>query len=282
MENALMIKDVCKKYPKFELNNVSFTLPKGCVMGLIGENGAGKSSIIKAILNLIYADSGEIEVLGMDICTHEQEIKQQIGVVLEESSFPPFFRAKDANMFLKSAYRTWDQAQFYAYLERFKIDQNKKISEYSKGMRMKFSIASALSHGARLLVLDEPTSGLDPIVREEVLDIFREFLQNEDHSILMSSHITSDLDKIADYITFLHDGKILFSERRDTLLDSLGILKCSTEQLKAIKPEAILAKRTGVYGSEALVRREMISGQYDIDLANIEQIMLFYTRGEQQ
>lgn len=282
MENALEIKNLCKSYSSFSLENVSFTLPQGCVMGFIGENGAGKTTTIKAILNLIHRDSGNITMLGMDNRTDEQKIKQQIGVVLEDSTFPAFYRAKDVNAVLQNAYHTWHSEQFFSYLKRFQVDERKKISEYSKGMRMKLSIAAALSHEARLLLLDEPTSGLDPIVRDEVLDLFWEFLQDEEHSVLMSSHITSDLDKIADYVTFIHEGKILLSERRDNLLDTLGILKCPIEQLRAIDHAAIKARRIGSFGAEALVRRNLIHGNYSIDPVNIEQIMLFYTRGDHE
>ncbi len=280
MENALEIKNLCKRYGRFALDQVSFTLPQGCVMGFIGENGAGKSTTIKAVLNLIRHDSGTVTVLGMDSVKHDQEIKQLLGVVLEDSTFPAFYRAKDVNAVLQGAYPAWHPEQFYDYLKRFKIDERKKISEYSKGMRMKLSIAAALSHEARLLLLDEPTSGLDPIVRDEVLDLFWEFLQDENHSVLISSHITSDLDKIADYITFIHEGRILLSERRDELLDTLSILKCPAGALAGLDPDAIVATRTGAYGAEALVRRKHLHGNYTLEPVNIEQIMLFFTRGD--
>ncbi|MGE4549447.1 MAG: ABC transporter ATP-binding protein [Intestinibacillus sp.] len=282
MKNALEIKNLCKSYSSFALENISFTLPQGCVMGFIGENGAGKTTTIKAILNLIHRDSGDITVLGMDNRTDEHEMKQRIGVVLEDSSFPAFYRARDVNAVLQNAYKAWHPEQFFSYLKRFQIDERKKISEYSKGMRMKLSIAAALSHEAELLLLDEPTSGLDPIIRGEVLDLFWEFLQNEEHSVLMSSHITSDLDKIADYVTFIHEGRILLSERRDNLLDTLGILKCTAEQLHALDPAAVKARRVRPYGAEALVCRNMIYGNYTVEAVNIEQIMLFYTRGDHE
>lgn len=282
MENALEINGLCKRYPAFALDQVSFTLPQGCVMGFIGENGAGKSTTIKAILNLIHQDSGKISIYGLDHRKDERKIKQMLGVVLEDSTYPSFYRAKDINDVLQHAYPAWNADQFYGYLKRFQIDERKKVSDYSKGMRMKLSIAAALSHEARLLLLDEPTSGLDPVVRDEVLDLFWDFLQDETHAVLMSSHITSDLDKIADYITFIHQGKILLSERRDALLDSLGLLKCPIDTLRALDPSAVIATRTGAYGAEVLVRRAQIHGNYPIEAVNIEQIMLFLTRGDQK
>lgn len=279
MKNALEINNLSKNYGSFALDNVSFRIPRGCVMGFIGENGAGKSTTIKAILNLIHFD-GSISVLGMDNRTREQEIKQRIGIVLEDSCFPSFFKATDVNTTLKAAYPAWQEKTFANYLKRFRIEPMKKISEYSKGMRMKLCIAAALSHGAELLILDEPTSGLDPIVRDEVLDLFWEFLQDESHSVLMSSHITSDLDKIADYITFIHDGKILLSMPRDELLETYALIRCTADQLQSIDSKAIASSRVGAFGAEALVLRAYAPLGFTPEPVNIEQIMLFLTRGE--
>ena len=206
MENALEIKGLCKQYEGFALENVSFTLPRGAVMGFIGENGAGKTTTIKSILHLIHRDAGEIRVLGLDNEKDERAVKERIGVVLEDGCFLNTMNARQVDTLMGKAYKSWQSAQFFGFMKRFGIDERKKIKDYSKGMRMKISIAAALSHGAELLIMDEPTSGLDPVVRDEVLDLFYDFMQDESHAILLSSHITSDLDKIADYITFIHRG----------------------------------------------------------------------------
>jgi ABC-2 type transport system ATP-binding protein len=202
-ENALELHGVCKKYGGFALRNVGFTLPRGTVMGLIGENGAGKTTTIKAVLDLIRPDSGEITVLG-EQSTSNPTVRERIGVVLDDGGFPSTMNAVQVDTLLGRAYRNWDTAQFFRYIKRFGIDKEKAIKDYSKGMKTKLNIAAALSHDAELLLLDEPTSGLDPVVRDEVLDLLYDFMQDENHAILLSSHITSDLDKIADEITFIH------------------------------------------------------------------------------
>ncbi len=279
MENALEIKGLCKQYESFALQNINLTLPRGCVMGFVGENGAGKTTTIKAVLNLISRDAGNIRVLGLDNLKYEREIKERIGVVLEDGSFLNTMDARNIDILMKKAYPKWDTDRFMDYMRKFGIDEHKKIKEYSKGMRVKAGIAAALSHGAELLILDEPTSGLDPVVRDEVLDMFYEFMHDE-AAILMSSHITSDLDKIADYIAFIHQGRILFCEPRDELLDTYGVLKCTSEQLAALEPSAVRATRRGTFGNEALVRRDGVPEGWTVEPVNIEQIMLLMTRGE--
>lgn len=278
-ENALELHGVCKKYGDFALRNVGFTLPRGTVMGLIGENGAGKTTTIKAVLDLIRLDSGEITVLG-ERGTSNPAVRERIGVVLDDGGFPSTMNAVQVDTLLGRAYRNWDTAQFFRYIERFGIDKEKAIKDYSKGMKTKLNIAAALSHGAELLLLDEPTSGLDPVVRDEVLDLLYDFMQDENHAILLSSHITSDLDKIADEITFIHKGEVLLSEPRDELLDTCGILRCTADQLDALDPSAVRAKRVGAFGCEALVRRDGVPANWSVESVNIEQIMLFLTRGE--
>lgn len=280
MENALEIKGLCKQYTGFALDNVSFSLPRGAVMGFIGENGAGKTTTIKAVLNLIRRDAGEIRVLGMDNIRDERAVKERIGVVLEDGCFLNTMNARQVDTLMGKAYQNWNPEQFFGFIRRFGIDENKKIKDYSKGMRMKISIAAALSHGAELLLMDEPTSGLDPVVRDEVLDLFYDFMQDEGHAILLSSHITSDLDKIADYITFIHGGRVALSEPRDELLDTYGVLRCTADQLAALEPRAVRAKRMGAFGCEALVRRDGVPQGWPVEPVNIEQIMLFLTRGE--
>ena len=280
MENALEIKGLCKQYTGFALDNVSFSLPRGAVMGFIGENGAGKTTTIKAVLNLIRRDAGEIRVLGLDNIRDERAVKERIGVVLEDGCFLNTMNARQVDTLMGKAYQNWKPEQFFGFIRRFGIDENKKIKDYSKGMRMKISIAAALSHGAELLLMDEPTSGLDPVVRDEVLDLFYDFMQDEGHAILLSSHITSDLDKIADYITFIHGGRVALSEPRDELLDTYGVLRCTADQLAALEPQAVRAKRMGAFGCEALVRRDGVPQGWPVEPVNIEQIMLFLTRGE--
>ena len=281
MENALEINGLCKHYDGFALQDVSFTLPRGVVMGFIGENGAGKTTTIKAVLNLIRRDAGAIKVLGLDNIAQERAVKERIGVVLEDGCFLNTLTARHVDVLMGKAYQSWQSEQFFRFMERFGIDRNKKFKDYSKGMRMKVSIAAALSHGAELLIMDEPTSGLDPVVRDEVLDLFYDFMQEDSHAILLSSHITSDLDKIADHITFIHQGRVLLSEPRDELLDTFGVLRCTAEQLSALEPSAVRAKRIGAFGCEALVRRGSVPANWPVEAANIEQIMLFLTRGEE-
>lgn len=280
MENALEITGLCKQYKGFALKDVSFTLPSGCVMGFIGENGAGKTTTIKAILNLIHRDAGSICLLGQDNIADERAVKERIGVVLEDGCFLNTMNARQVDVLMGKAYRNWHSEQFFDFLKRFGIDTGKKIKDYSKGMRMKVNIAAAMSHDAELLLMDEPTSGLDPVVRDEVLDLFYDFMQDEGHSILLSSHITSDLDKIADYITFIHQGRIVLSEPRDVLLDTYGVLHCTAEQLAALDPSAVRGKRVGAFGCDALVRRDGVPANWPVDPVNIEQMMLFLTRGE--
>ncbi len=280
MDNALEIKGLCKAYQDFALRDVSFTLPRGGVMGFIGENGAGKSTTIKSILNLIHRDAGEINIFGLDNRAEERKIKERLGIVMEDATYLNILNARQVNTLMEKTYPKWNTEQFFDYIKRFHIGEDKRIGDYSKGMRMKINIAAALSHEAELLIMDEPTSGLDPMVRDEVLDVFYDFMQDERHAILMSSHITSDLDKIADYITFIHQGKILFSESREALMCSCGLLRCTTEQLSTLDPAAVRAKRIGSFGCEALVYRDRIPEGWQVEQANIEQIMLLMTRGE--
>lgn len=278
MEYALKLENVTKEYKDFKLDHVNISLPKGCIMGFIGENGAGKSTTIKLILDLIKRDEGIITILGKDNKTELKSVKEYIGVVMDESSFPENLNAKEISKILKRVYKTWDENKFYKLLEKFSILQNKSIKDYSRGMKMKLSIAVSLSHDSKILIMDEATSGLDPIVREEILDIFLEFIQDESNSIFISSHIISDLEKICDYITFIHKGKIIFSESKDDLLDNYGILKCSEEELKNIESNIVKGIRKNKFGVEALILKNSIKGNYVIDKANIEDIMIFHIK----
>lgn len=276
--NALEIKHLTKHFPKFTLDDVSFSLPSGAVMGLIGENGAGKSTTIKLLLGLLRADAGEVSILGMDPRRQELDIKRRLGVVSEVTMHPATYRARDTGKVLASAYPNWDERQFERYLHLFGIDPAKPCKDLSKGMRMKLSIACALCHGADLLILDEPTSGLDPVVRDEVLDILRDFMQDEGHSILLSSHITSDLEKIADYITFLHEGRVLFSQSLLDMNEAYGVLRCTPETVQSFAPGAVYAERRDQFGAEVLVDPRRLPAGLQAEPASIDQIMLFLTR----
>ncbi|MDE7234319.1 MAG: ABC transporter ATP-binding protein, partial [Ruminiclostridium sp.] len=234
MENCIELKNVTRVYPQFKLDDISFSVPCGTVMGFIGENGAGKSTTIRAILGLLKKGEGTITVLGEDANSLSSETKEKIGVVFDGLTFPESLTAKQLDKVLRGIYRNWDSEAFYGYLTRFGLPTNKKLKTFSRGMVMRISIAAALSHHPQLLLLDEPTSGLDPVVRSEILDLFLEFMQDETHSILMSTHITSDLEHIADYICFIHQGKIVFTEDRNEMLAKYRILKCTDEQLAAL------------------------------------------------
>lgn len=283
MENVLEIRNLCKNYKGFELKNVNLDVPKGMIMGLIGENGAGKTTTIKAILNILKRDSGEITVFGLENIKHEKEIKEQIGVVLEDSFLSDYLNPADIHEIMKNIYAKWDKNLYFQYLENFKLPQNKMVKDFSSGMKMKLKIAVALSHHPKFLILDEPTSGLDPVARNEILDIFQDFIQDENHSILLSSHITSDLEHIADYITFINQGQILFSKTRDELLEKYGIVKCSEEDFKKIAQEDYAKYKKNRYEYEVLVEDKFeFQRKYDIkiiDKPSIEQIMLLQIRG---
>lgn len=278
MEYALKLENVSKVYTDFKLEHVNINLPQGCIMGFIGENGAGKSTTIKLILDLIKRDEGTITILGKDNKTELRSVKENIGVVMDESNFPENLNAVEINKILKKTYKTWDENKFYNLLQSFSILQNKSIKDYSRGMKMKLSIAVSLSHDSKILILDEATSGLDPIVRDEILDIFLDFIQDETHSIFISSHIISDLEKVCDYITFIHKGKIVFSESKDDLIDNYGIIKCTEEDLKKIDSNFIKGIRKNKFGVEALVLKNKIKGNFVMEKAKIEDIMIFHIK----
>ena len=279
MTPILQIDSLCKSYEDFSLQNISFALPQGCIMGLVGQNGAGKSTTLKAILGLVRPDSGSVKLFGQELQENEGQIKEQIGVVFDSMNLPELLRGKDVGKVLGPLYQSWDQTAFNGYLERFSLPKNKLIKDYSRGMKMKVAIAAALSHGAKLLLLDEATGGLDPIVRDEILDILLEFMQDPTHGILFSSHITGDLEKIADYVTFIHEGQVRFSQPKDELLDSYAVVKCSPQQLASIDPAALISVRSHQYGTEALVRRDAVWADAVAERPTIEDMMLFIARG---
>lgn len=277
--NAIEVYDLQKSFEGFALNDVSFSVPQGTVMGFVGENGAGKSTTIKCILNLLKKEHGEILLFGKDVVEHELSIKNDIGVVFDDLHVPETLNATQLDKFMKKVFKTWDSSYYFERLAQFKIPVRKKVKELSRGMRMKLSIALAMSHHPKLLILDEPTSGLDPIIRDEILDLFLTFMQDETHSILFSSHITSDLEKIADYITFIHNGEILFSESKDVLVYEYGIFKGNDEELSVIPEHAIIRKRNGTFGTEALVLKNEVNEVFSLEKPSIEDIMLFYVKG---
>lgn len=275
---ALELKGLTKCYDGFTLDHVSFALPSGCIMGFIGENGAGKSTTVKLILDLIHRDEGEISILGSSDGSEMIRLKEDIGVVLDESCFPDILSAKSVGKMMKNVYKNWDAESYCNWVRQFSLPPDRKIKEYSKGMKMKLAIAVALSHHAKLLIMDEATSGLDPVVRDEILDAFLEFIQDEEHSIFLSSHIISDLEKICDYITLIHKGKVLLCEQKDVLLEEFGVLKCSEEELEGLEPSAVKGVRKHQFGVEALVRRNMVPAEMVVDPAGIEEIMLFLVK----
>ena len=276
MDNILEINNVSKHYKAFSLDNVSMRLPKGCIMGFIGENGAGKSTTIKLILDLIHKDSGSITVMGTDHTKLDRRMKEHLGVVLDECYFPGEMTLKNVASVMQVFYHTWDPQRFAKLVKRYAIPSDRKVKEFSRGMRMKLSIAVALSHDTKLLILDEATSGLDPVVREEILDMLLDFIQNEEHSVFMSSHILSDLEKVCDYIAFIHEGKMILCENKDELLDAHGILKCSREALETVPAEAVIGVHTYAFGAEALVLKNHVA--FETEPATLEQIMLYYTK----
>ena len=284
MENILEIKNLSKKYNGFELKNVNIELPKGMIMGFIGENGAGKTTTIKSILNVINRDSGEIKIFGLDNKENEGKIKEDIGVVLDDSFLSEYLNPSDLNKIMKNIYKNWDEKLYFKYIEDFKLPKEKISKEYSSGMKMKLKIAVALAHHPKLLILDEPTSGLDPVARNEILDIFQEFIQDEEHGVFVSSHITSDLEHIADYITFINNGEIIFTKTRDELLENYGIVKCSEEQFKKIDKKDYIKYKKNRYEYDVLIENKYeFKKNYDIsviDKPSLEDIMLIYIKGE--
>lgn len=278
MEHILEVDNICKQYKDFKLDHVTFRLPTGCIMGFIGANGAGKSTTIKCIMDLIKKDSGKVYVLGKDNETELKSVKEDIGVVMDECCFPEELSIKNIKKVMKNIYKNWEETTFQSYIERFGLPEKKAVKEFSKGMKMKLSIAVALSHRAKLLILDEATSGLDPMVRDEILDVFLEFIQDETHGILISSHITSDLEKICDYITFIHQGKVVFTEEKDILLEKYAILKCSEKELETIPKEAIAGQKKNQFGVELLVERDRVNSSFQMEKPSLEEIMLYFSQ----
>ena len=284
MTNAFMVSGLTKTYQDFVLDHVSFTVPNGSIVGLIGENGAGKSTTINAALGLIQKEDGVVSILDREEL--DGDIKEQIGVVFDGSNYPEILSPRKLNRVMKNIYRTWDEQVYLRLLKQFSLPSDKQIKQFSKGMKMKLAISAAFSHHSRLLILDEATSGLDPVVRDDILDMLLGFVQDEGHSILVSSHITSDLEKIADYIVFIHEGKVVFEKPKDELTEGYGVIKCGAAQFDALDKADIIAYRKMDYEWQILVSdRERMQKKYPKALvvpATIDEIMLLYVKGEKR
>ncbi len=282
MEYAIRVKGLTKHYKDFTLDNVSFEVPTGSIVGFIGENGAGKSTTIKAILDLIRKDAGTIELLGQENGAGNREIKEQIGVIFDECYFPDGLTVEDVNRMMKYTYRQWETETFFGYCKRFELPGKKAVKEFSRGMKVKLSIAAALSHQAKLIILDDACGSLDPVVRNEILDIFMGFIQEEEHTVFLSSHITSDIEKICDYILLIHKGKLLFFENKDALLYDYGIVRCTEEQYRELDPALSVGVQKNRFEVEVLVNnRQALKEQfpdYVVDQASIEDILLYVVK----
>ena len=273
--NALEIRNLTRHFGDFTLDSLNLTLPGGCILGLIGENGAGKSTTIRLILGMLRPDGGTVTILGRDNRDNLALTKQDIGVVLDEVGIPECMTPKQVGIVMADVFTRWDAKTYEGLLERFSLPENKKFREFSRGMKMKLGLAVALSHEAKLLILDEATSGLDPVVRDEVVSILSEFTRDERHSILISSHIVSDLEKLCDYVAFLHRGKLLLCEEKDMLLSEYGILHCRPEDL----PETgVLHKKLSPYGAEAIVRRDAVKPGTALSPISMEELFVFMSK----
>lgn len=283
MKNVIEVKRLVKKYKNFVLGPIDVNIPNGCIIGLIGENGAGKTTFIKALLNIIKVDGGNVKIFGKDYLKEEDKIKEDIGVVLDNMFFSSNLKVKEVNSIMKSVYKAWDEDLFFNYMDKFSLPTNKKIKTLSEGMKKKLEIATALSHHPKLLILDEPTSKLDPVVRSEILDIFMEFVSDENHSIIFSTHITSDLEYIADKIIFINNGEVIMDKYRDEILDSYGILKCDLDEFANIDKEDIISYKKNRYGYNILIKnKDKLSKKYKkyiLDKISLDELMLLMIKG---
>ena len=277
--NAIEVNGISRAYPGFLLDHISFSLPTGTILGLVGENGAGKSTLMKLILGMIRADSGSVSVLGYNDLRANPKIREDLGVVMDESCFPAVMKAAETGTMMSMIYRNWDERDFEHLLAVLGIPKDKMFGKLSRGNKMKLGIACALSHHPKLLILDEATSGLDPVVRDELLDILLDFTRDESHSILMSSHIVSDLEKACDYIVFLHEGRILLSGEKDLLLEQYGKVCCSRERFAQISSAAVIGKRETDYGVECIAGREALSGAVKVQPVGLEELFVMMVKG---
>lgn len=278
MENVIEIKNLSKKYEKFALEDINLVVPQGTVVGFIGANGAGKSTTIKAVLGLFKRDGGSVTVFGEDSEKMSNETREKIGVVFDTIPYPKNLTVIQLEKVLSGIYKSWESEKFFGYMNKFELPLKKKIKGFSRGMEMRLSIAAALSHNPSLLVLDEPTGGLDPVMRSDILDIFLDFMQDETHSIFISSHITGDLDRIADYICFIHKGKIVFTEERNDMLEKYRILKCTDSDLEKIDKNDIIGMRRGRFSSEILTMAADKYPDITADKPTIDEIMVHYVK----
>lgn len=283
-ENALELRHVSRRLGDFELRDVNLTLPKGCILGLVGENGAGKSTTIRLLTGELRPDSGTVSVLDAEPGGPDfRAVKERLGVVLDDAWFPEILNARQVGTMMAMTYESWDAELYESYLARFALPREKNFKDYSRGMRMKLAIAAALAHRPEVLLLDEATAGLDPIVRDEVLEIFREFSEAEDHAILISSHILSDLEKLCDYIAFLHQGKLLFCQEKDRLLETYGLFVGTRQQVEELAENAVLAREdSGFGGVRAIVRRDAVPACLPLEKPTVEDIILAMVRKEQK
>ncbi|CDB76115.1 ABC transporter ATP-binding protein [Clostridium sp. CAG:265] len=281
MNNVLEINNITKDYKKFKIDNISFNLPKGYIMGFIGANGAGKTTTIKLILNMIKRDSGEIKVFGLDNIREEERIKEQIGVVFDECYYLEDWTLNDVEKAVSIFYKNWNSSIYEKYLKEFNLARDKKVKDLSRGMRMKLMIAVAFSHEAKLLILDEPTSGLDPVARDEFLDILRDYIEDEEKSVIFSSHITSDIEKIADYITYINNGKIIFTGEKDEFLEKYCIIKGGKEDITESQKKEIIGLRIHSTGFEGLIELKKavgFSSKVIIEKASLDEIMIYMNK----
>ncbi|MDY4582177.1 MAG: ABC transporter ATP-binding protein [Candidatus Faecousia sp.] len=276
--NALEIKHLCKSFPGFCLDDLNLTLPSGCILGLIGENGAGKSTTIKLILDVLHKDSGSITILGRDNLDNIQLTKEDVGVVLDEVGIPECLNTHQVGKVMSLTFHNWNNDAYKGYLKALAIPEKKPFKDFSRGTKMKLGIAIALSHGAKLLLLDEATNGLDPVAREQVVELLSEFTRDESHAILISSHIVSDLEKLCDYIAFLHKGKLMLCEEKDLLMSRYGILHCTKAQLADLDPGAVLHKTESPYAVEALVFRDAVPEGTALSPISIEELFVFMSK----
>jgi len=282
--NAIELNHICKSFGSFAIQDLNLTVPSGTICGLVGENGAGKSTTIRLLMGALRPDSGTASVLGTDASSPEfVRIREDVGVVLDETFVPEILTARQLGRIMAGTFRSWDQAAYEKWIARLELPEGKKFKEYSRGMTMKLGIAAALSHNAKLLLLDEATGGLDPMVREELLEVFADFAAEDGHAVLLSSHIVSDLEKLCDYIAFLHQGRLLFCEEKDRLLEDYGVFVGTAEQAESLLPEAVAGREARDYGGvRALVRRSMVPESLALERPTVEEIILFIVKGAEK
>ena len=279
--NAIELSHIHKSFGSFAIRDLSLAVPQGTICGLVGENGAGKSTTIRLLMGALRPDSGSVSVLGTDVSAPAfRAVKEDIGVVLDEAYFPEVLSARQVGQVMARTYRRWSAETYQGFLRRFDLPEKKQFKDYSRGMRMKLAIAVALSHDPKLLVLDEATAGLDPIVRDEVLELFNDFTRAEDHSILISSHILSDLEKLCDYIAFLHQGQLLFCAEKDALLEEYALFTGTADQAESLDPQAVIGKEASAYGAvKCLVKRSGVPASLTLERPTVEDIILFMVKG---